>query len=112
MVFTQKSSKKRPAPGQGGPKSKKIHVETRSSKTDGNKQRSKPLTQPLDAQDPDSESEEGGLEDDVDVEEDELDDEEEEKGGDEFAMQVDDSKSAEYKIPKDPNGLSRIKMST
>jgi len=102
MVVTQKSSKKRPAPAQSGPKHKKLHVESGSSKAD-NKKRSRPVTQPLDARDPDSESEE---DEDIDDEEeggDELGDHDEEK--DESAMQV-DSRTDEYKIPKDPNGLS------
>ena len=92
MVFTQKSNKKRPAPAQGGPKPKKPHVESGSSKVDV-KKRSRPVTQPLDA----SESEEG-LEGDIDEEEDELEDHEEQ--GDGSAMQV-DSKTDEHNIPKD-----------
>ena len=95
MDFTQKSSKKRPAPAQGGPKAKKLHVENRSSKVDS-KKRSKPITQPLDAQDPDSESGED-LEDDIEAEVDEKD---------ESAMQVDPGWTNEYKTPKDPNGSS------
>ncbi|KAF8801167.1 ARM repeat-containing protein [Phlegmacium glaucopus] len=96
MVVT---SKKRPAPAQGGPKPKKIHVESGSSKTD-NKKRSRPVTQPLEPQDPDSESEED-LKDDIDVDGDASDDHEEEDG-DESPMKV-DSKTDEHKIPKDPN---------
>jgi hypothetical protein len=92
MVFAQKSSKKRSALAQGGPKPKKIHVESGSSKADV-KKRSRPVTQPLDAQD--SEYEEG-LEDDIDVEE---DDDHEEQEGD---MQV-DSKTDEHNKPKDPS---------
>ena len=103
MVFTQKSSKKRPGPAQGGPKSKKLHVESGSSKADV-KKRSKPVTQPLDAQDSESED---GLEDDVDLE-DELDDHEElEEDG--SAMQV-DSKTDEPNIQKDPSSNSKKKV--
>ena len=76
MAFAQKSSKKRSAPAQGGPKPKKIHVEGGSSKVDV-KKRSRPITQPLDARDSDSEE---GLEDDIDVEEDGMDDHEEQEG--------------------------------
>jgi pumilio family protein 6 len=97
MVFTQKASKKRPAPAQGGPKPKKLHVESGSSKADV-KKRSRPVTQPLDARD--SESEEGLEEDDIDVEEDGLNDHEEQEG-DDFAMQV-DSRTDEHNIPNDP----------
>ena len=96
MVFTQKSSKKRPAPAQGGPKPKKLHVENESSKVN-DKKRSRPVTQPLDTRDPDSESEQN----DIDVE-DELDDHE-----DEVAMQV-DSKTDDHKIPKDPNQKKKV----
>ena len=96
MVFTQKSSKKRPAPAQGGPKPKKLHVESGSSEAN-DKKRSRPVTQPLDAQSLDSEPEE----EDIDVE-DGLDNHE-----DESAMQL-DSKTDEHKIPKDPNGLFYI----
>ena len=106
MVITQKSSKKRPAPTQGGPKPKKLHVEAGKSKAD-NKRRSRPVTQPLDARDPDSESDEDLEEDDIDVEEDVDHEKEDGKDGDgdESPMQV-DSRIDEYKIPKDPNGLS------
>lgn len=105
MVFTKKSSKKRPAPAQDGPKSKRLHVESGNSKAD-NKKRSRPVTQPLDAQDPDSESQG----DDIDVEEEEeeegdLDDHEEKEDENESAMQV-DARTDENKIPKDPNGMS------
>ena len=103
MVITQKSSKKRPAPTQGGPKPKKLHVETVKSKADN--KRSRPVTQPLDARDPDSESDEDLEEDDIDVEEDVDHEIEDGKDGDESPMQV-DSRTDEYKIPKDPNGLS------
>ena len=104
MVFTKKSSKKRPAPAQDGPNSKRLHLESGNSKAD-NKKRSRPVTQPLDAQDPDSESQE----EDIDVEEEEegeedLDDHEEKEDENESAMQV-DSTTDEYKIPKDPNGV-------
>ena len=90
MVFTQKSNKKRPAPVQGGPKPKKLHVESGSLKVDV-KKRTRPVTQPLDARD--SESEED-LEDDIDMEENDH----EEPEGDESAMQV-DSKTGERNIP-------------
>ena len=106
MVFTQKSSKKRPAPAQGGPKPKKLHVESGGSKADV-KKRSRPVTQPLDARD--SESEEG-LEDDVDVEEDEFDDHEEQEG-DESAMQV-DSKTDEHNVPKDSSSNPKKKVTS
>ena len=95
MVFTQKSSKKRSAPAQGGPKPKKIHVESGSSKADV-KKRSRPVTQPLDTRDSESEDE------DIDGEEDELDDHEEQEG-DESAMQV-DSKT------KDPSSNPKKKV--
>ena len=104
MAFTQKSSKKRPAPGQGGPKPKKLHVESGTSKADV-KKRSRPVTRPLDALD--SESEEG-LEDDIDVEEDELDDREEQEG-DESSMQV-DSRADKHNKPKDPSSNSKKKV--
>ena len=108
MVFTQKSSKKRPAPAQGGPKHKKLHVESGSLKAEV-KKRSKPVTQPLDARD--SESEEG-LEDDVDVEEHELDsDNHEEQEGDESAMQV-DSRTDEHNITKDPSSNPKKKVNS
>ena len=97
MVFTQKSSKKRPASAQGGPKPKKIHGESGSSKAEV-KKRSRPITQPLDARDSESED---GLEDDIDVEEDGMDDHEEQEE-DESAMQV-DSRTDEHNIPKDPS---------
>jgi pumilio homology domain family member 6 len=103
MVFTQKSSKKRPAPAQGGPKPKKHHAESGSSKADV-KKRSRPVTQPLDAQDSESE------EDDIDVEEDDLDDHEEQEG-DESAMQV-DSRTDEHNIPKDPSSNSKKKVTS
>ena len=102
MVFTQKSSKKRSAPAQGGPKPKKLHVESGSSKPDV-KKRSRPITQPLNAQD--SESEEG-LEEDIDVED---DDDHEEQEGDESAMQV-DSRTDEQNIPKDPSSNPKKKV--
>ena len=98
MVFTQKSSKKRSAPAQGGPKPKKIHVESGSSKADV-KKRSRPVTQPLDARDSESED------DDIDVEEDELDDHEEQEG-DESAMQVD----SKTDVPKDPSSNPKKKV--
>ena len=102
MVFIQKHTKKRPAPTtQGGPKLKKLHVEGGSSKVN-DKKRSRPVTQALDARDPDSESEE----DEIDVEEDELDDHK-----DEFTMQA-DSRTDEHKVPKDPNGLNQKKKAT
>jgi hypothetical protein len=105
MVFTQKSSnyKKRPAPAQGGPKPKKIHVESGSSKADV-KKRSRPVTQPLDARD--SDSEEG---DDIDVEEDELDDHEEQ--GDESAMQM-DTRTDEHNISKEPSSNAKKKVTS
>jgi len=106
MVFTKKSSKKRPAPSQDGPKSKKLHLENGNSKAD-NKKRSRPVTQPLDSRDPDSESQED-VEDDIDVEDEDGDlDDHEEKNEEEneSAMQV-DSRTDEYKMPKDPNGVS------
>ena len=105
MVFTQKSGKKRPAPAQGGPKPKKLHVESGSSKADV-KKRSRPVTQPLDARD--SESEED-LEDDIDVEEHELDNHEEQ--GDESSMQV-DSRTDERNIPKDPSSNPKKKVTS
>lgn len=98
MVFT---SKKRPAPAQGGPKSKKLHVDS------DKKKRSRPITQPLHAQDLNSESEEN-LGDDIDLDEDESD-EHREEDGDDSAMQV-DSRTNEDKIPRDPNGLSTHKF--
>lgn len=106
MVFTQKSSKKRSAPAQGGPKPKKLHVESGSSKADV-KKRSRPVTQPLNARD--SESEED-LEDDMDVEEDDLDDHEEQEG-DESAMQV-DSRTDEQNIPKDRSSNPKKKVTS
>ena len=105
MVFTQNSSKKRPAPAQGGPKPKKIHVESGNSKADV-KKRSRPVTQPLDARDSESED---GLEDDIDVE-DELDDHEEQEE-DESAMQV-DSMTDEHNIPKDPSSNPKKKVTS
>jgi len=100
MVFTSKSSKKRPAPAQGGPKPKKHHAESGSLKADV-KKRSRPITQPLDARDSESE------EDDIDGEEDNLDDHEEPEG-DESAMQV-DSRTDEH-IPKDPSSNPKKKV--
>ena len=105
MVFTQKSSKKRSAPAQGGPKSKKPHVESGSSKTDV-KKRSRPVTQPLDALD--SESEEGF--EDIDIEEDGLDDHQDQEG-DESAMQVDDSRTDEH-TPKEPFSNPKKKVTS
>ena len=98
MVLTQKSSKKRPAPTQGGPKPKKLHAESGSSKADV-KKRSRPVTQPLDARDSESED------DDIDVEEDELDDHEEQEE-EESAMQVD----SKTDIPKDPSSNPKKKV--
>lgn len=103
MVLTRK---KRPAPAQGGPKPKKLHVENGSSKADV-KKRSRPITQPLDVQDSESEK---GLEDDIDVEEDELDDHEEQEG-DEYAMQV-DSRTDEHNIPKDLSSNPKKKVTS
>ena len=59
----------------------------------------------MDVRGSDSESDEDLEEDDIDVEEDVDHEKEDEKDGDESAMQV-DSRTDEYKIPKDPNGLS------
>ena len=105
MVFIQKSSKKRPAPAQGGPNPKKIHVEGGSSKADV-KKRSRPVTQPLDARDSESED---GLEEDIDVE-DELGDHEEQKE-DESAMQV-DSRTDKHNIRKDPSSNPKKKVTS
>jgi pumilio homology domain family member 6 len=102
MVFTQKSSKKRPAPAQGGPKPKKLHVESGSLKAHV-KKRSRPVTLPLDARDSESE-------DDIDVEEDELDHHEEQEG-DESAMQV-DPRTDEHNIPKDPSSNPKKKVAS
>ncbi|KAF9479209.1 ARM repeat-containing protein [Pholiota conissans] len=89
MVALQKS-KKRAAPSQAGPKPKKTHLE--SAKTD--KKRSRPITQPLAAEDAGSDSEGGS---------DDLDDEpmlEEEADEADEAMDIDVKPDQR---PRDPN---------
>ena len=62
MVASQKTSKKRSAPSQAGPKAKKAHVD--SAKAD--KKRSRPITQPLAVEDGASDSD--GPSDDIEDE--------------------------------------------
>ncbi|KAH7923040.1 ARM repeat-containing protein [Leucogyrophana mollusca] len=98
MPALQKSSNKRPAPSQGGPKSKKPHIakppasKAKSDGPDGNKKRSRPVTLPMkeDSDSEDDEEDSDDLEDVVDAEESQKVD-----GGDE--MIVDSIQ------PKDPN---------
>ncbi|KAF8965483.1 armadillo-type protein [Flammula alnicola] len=91
MAASQKSNKKRSAPSQAGPKAKKAHLE--STKTD--KKRSRPITQPLVAEDAGSDSESGtdNIGDEVEFEDDDAEDAEP-------AMEVD---STPDQRPKDPN---------
>lgn len=97
MAASQKTSKKRSAPSQAGPKAKKPHVD--SAKTD--KKRSRPITQPLAVEDAASDSD--GPSDDVDDEGLAAEEDIAEEGGD--AMEVDQKNDQR---PKDPNGTAHI----
>ncbi|KAF8154852.1 armadillo-type protein [Crassisporium funariophilum] len=105
MAASQKSSKKRPASSQAGPKAKKAHTEGSSSSSKPDKKRSRPVTQPLggrgDASESDEEGGEGDVLEEVMEEGDDVLEEEGDGDGDEDAMEV-DSKT-EPRIPKDPN---------
>ncbi|KJA17660.1 hypothetical protein HYPSUDRAFT_191994 [Hypholoma sublateritium FD-334 SS-4] len=92
MAASQKTSKKRSATSQAGPKAKKVHVD--SAKTD--KKRSRPITQPLAVEDAASDSD--GPSDDVDDEGLVCEEDVAEEGQD--AMEVDQKNDQR---PKDPN---------
>ena len=95
MAASQKSGKKRAAPTQNGPKTKKVHLE--STKPD--KKRSRPITQAI-TQNNGSDSDQSDGED-VGDDGDESVDEFEGVEEDEQAMQID---SMAEQRPKDPNG--------
>ena len=97
MVASQKTSKKRSAPSQAGPKAKKAHVD--SAKAD--KKRSRPITQPLAVEDGASDSD--GPSDDIEDEGLAADEDVVEDGED--AMEVDQKQDQR---PKDPNGTAHI----
>lgn len=97
MVAAQKTSKKRSAPSQAGPKAKKAHVD--SAKTD--KKRSRPITQPLAVEDGASDSD--GPSDEVEDDGLAVDEDSVEEGED--AMEVDQKQDQR---PKDPNGTVHI----
>lgn len=91
MAALQKAGKKRAAPSQNGPKSKKAHLE--STKPD--KKRSQPVTRPVPTQDSESGSDE------------EFDETEEPIEEDESLEEADDSMQIDTQVeqrPKDPNG--------
>ncbi|KAH9475808.1 Pumilio homology domain family member 6 [Psilocybe cubensis] len=90
MAALQKTGKKRSAPSQSGPKSKKVHVE--NSKAD--KKRSQPVTRPVVTQDSESGTEEELDEVEEPLEEDGL------QEADDDQMQVD---TQVEQRPKDPN---------
>lgn len=94
--ISAKNTKKRPAPSQQGPKSKKAHVEKNEQSNDKSKKRSKPVTAPIQKDSDVSSEEEDELvgEDGVDLEEAEE-------------MEVD----SQPQVPKDPNGTSCLSMS-
>jgi pumilio family protein 6 len=93
MVAASKSTKKRPAVSQGGPKPKKVHVE-KPAKSD--KKRSRPVTLP--ARDVQSASD-SEAEDDEEEQVDAMD-EAEEMEQDEYPMEVTDAPQKQ----KDPAG--------
>ncbi|KAJ7720293.1 armadillo-type protein [Mycena maculata] len=82
MAATQKSTKKRPAASQGGPKPKKVHVE-KPAKSD-NKKRSRPVTLPAREVQSASDSE---AEEEEDIQAD-ADDVDEELAHDDSAMEI------------------------
>lgn len=99
MVSANKTSRKRPATGQAGPKIKKAHIEQTENATtvafDKGKKRSRPVTQPFKDDGPTSSEDEsdGEQHDEVDINE-ELEGEERDE--------MDDQADA---VPiKDPNG--------
>ncbi|PPR04486.1 hypothetical protein CVT24_013095 [Panaeolus cyanescens] len=99
MAFSGSSSKKRPAPSQGGTKSKKANVATTASKPE--KKRSQPITKPAASSSKNSDvsedEDEGDWEDVDENSEDAMDEDEQED--DENAMEVDSKEQR----PKDPN---------
>ncbi|KAF7368915.1 ARM repeat-containing protein [Mycena venus] len=93
VAATGKSTKKRPAVSQGGPKPKKVHVDKTAPKSD--KKRSRPVTLPAREVRDASDSDEEDFEDDA-----EALDEADEEMQDEFPMEVDEAPA--NKTPKDP----------
>ncbi|KAJ7661236.1 puf family RNA-binding protein [Mycena rosella] len=93
MAAAQKSTKKRPAVSQGGPKPKKAHVE-KPAKSD--KKRSRPVTLP--AREVHSASDSEAEPEDIEAIEAEADDVDEAMEQDEFPMETDDAPSSQ----KDP----------
>lgn len=100
MAASQKTSKKRAAPSQAGPKAKKVHVEDKPDK-----KRSRPITQPLATEDAASDSD--GPSDDVDDVVSEAEEDVADAGED--AMEVE---SKHDQRPKDPNGVFHVLCTT
>ncbi|KDR73166.1 hypothetical protein GALMADRAFT_251738 [Galerina marginata CBS 339.88] len=94
MAASNKTSKKRTAPTQAGPKAKKSHLE--STKPD--KKRSRPITQPIPDKEKESESESEA--EDAILDEEQVDEAAEDYEVDEQKMEVD---SKPDQRPKDPN---------
>ncbi|GBE84550.1 ARM repeat-containing protein [Sparassis latifolia] len=93
MVSIEKTSRKRPAPSQTGPKLKKAHIENAQkppAATDKGKKRSRPVTLPLQEADTSSEESEG----EADFEDDEVFDAENED-----EMEIVDEATAPVKDP-------------
>jgi pumilio homology domain family member 6 len=102
MPGTTKTTKKRPAPSQTGPKSKKIHLEKQGKPE---KKRSQPITAPIAADAEDLES----LEDLDDLESEQgdewIDQEEGHRGEEDDAMAEDSPQDSGFPKSKDPNGM-------
>ena len=106
MPGTTKASKKRQAPSQAGPKSKKIQLE---KPVKPEKRRTRPITAPIAAEPEDSDS----LEDldDLDAKHGDewLDDNDDnDRGNDQGVMDEDSPPDSGFLKPKDPNGELRI----